>query len=136
LYGWKVGWNRQPKDTYAYLTSGDDHSQPFYNTDLETQTDLDSYLCDNTWAKYQTIDAYIDYTEGMSEWILFEGDTKIFDYADYVLDWNSNEFPLLGLKNSDSVVGVALNGVFLFAGTSEYGYDAFFPKAYGNMKNP
>jgi len=33
-------------------------------------------------------------------------------------------------------VGIALNGVFLFSGTSEYGYDAFFPKAYGNMNSP
>jgi hypothetical protein len=40
------------------------------------------------------------------------------------------------LDKSDSVVGVALNGVLLFTGTSEYGYDAFFPKAYGNMKSP
>jgi len=31
---------------------------------------------------------------------------------------------------------MALNGVFFFGGTSEFGYDAFFPKAYGNMKNP
>ena len=38
--------------------------------------------------------------------------------------------------SSDSVVGVALNGVFLFAGTSEFGYDAFFPKAYGNKVTP
>ena len=33
-------------------------------------------------------------------------------------------------------MGIALNGVFLFSGTSEFGYDAFFPKAYGNMRNP
>jgi hypothetical protein len=59
-----------------------------------------------------------------------DGDYEDFDYKGWPL------FDLLGLYNSDSIVGVALNGVFLFAGTSEYGYDAFFPKAYGNMKNP
>jgi hypothetical protein len=34
------------------------------------------------------------------------------------------------------VVGVALNGVFLFAGLSEKGYDAFYPKPYGNKIDP
>lgn len=33
-------------------------------------------------------------------------------------------------------MGVALNGVFLKAGISELGYDAFFPKAYGTFDNP
>jgi hypothetical protein len=35
--------------------------------------------------------------------------------------------PLLKLSNPDYVVGIALNGVFLFAGASQLGYDAFFP---------
>jgi len=40
------------------------------------------------------------------------------------------------LPNSDPIVGIALNRVLFFSGVSSYGYDAFFPKAYGNMKNP
>lgn len=44
--------------------------------------------------------------------------------------------PMLRLQNLDQVVGIALNGVFLFAGTSHYGYDAFFPKSYGAQRNP
>lgn len=45
--------------------------------------------------------------------------------------------PYIGaLSNSDNVVGVALNGVFLFAGLNENGYDAFYPKSYGNKNNP
>jgi hypothetical protein len=49
---------------------------------------------------------------------------------------DSDDYPLLRLPDSDQVVGVALNGVFLFSGTSDYGYDAFFPASYGNKKNP
>ena len=40
------------------------------------------------------------------------------------------------LMNSDQVVGIAMNGVFIFAASSEFGYDAFFPRAYGNRKTP
>lgn len=40
------------------------------------------------------------------------------------------------LANSDQIVGIAINGVFLFAGTSQLGYDAFYPKAWGQKKNP
>ena len=47
-----------------------------------------------------------------------------------------DDFDLLGLRTSDSIVGMALNGVYLFAGTSEYGYDAYFPKAYGTKQSP
>ncbi len=35
--------------------------------------------------------------------------------------------PLLKLPDSNSVVGIAINGVLLFAATSQLGYDAFFP---------
>ncbi len=32
------------------------------------------------------------------------------------------------MPNSDQIVGIALNGVFLFAGATYYKYDAYFPK--------
>lgn len=48
--------------------------------------------------------------------------------------WNvTSKTPLLSLPNTDPIVGIALNGVFFFSGTSEYGFDAFFPKSYGNL---
>ena len=40
------------------------------------------------------------------------------------------------MPNSDSVVGIARNGVFFFAGTSHLGYDVFYPTAYGSEKDP
>lgn len=40
------------------------------------------------------------------------------------------------MPDSSPIVGVALNGVFFFAGSSHHGYDAFFPKAYGARLNP
>ena len=38
--------------------------------------------------------------------------------------------------NTDGIVGIALNGVPIYAGTSELSYDAFFPKSYGKFTNP
>jgi len=40
------------------------------------------------------------------------------------------------LPNPNSIVGYALNGVFFFSGSSHYGYDAFFPKAFGTRNSP
>ena len=37
---------------------------------------------------------------------------------------------------TDGIVGVALNGVPFYTGTSVFGYDAFFPQAYGGRQNP
>jgi hypothetical protein len=39
------------------------------------------------------------------------------------------------MYSSDQVVGIALNGVFFFSGTNEYGYDMFFPRNYENHEN-
>jgi len=33
-------------------------------------------------------------------------------------------------------VGISVNGILLHSGASEYGYDAYYPKAYGGMNNP
>ena len=38
--------------------------------------------------------------------------------------------------NTDGIVGIALNGVPIYSGTSELGYDAFYPKSYGKFVNP
>jgi hypothetical protein len=103
----------------------------YYYTKLTTQTDVDSQLCDNTWAKHQYLDDSDSYEEAAPESM----DALYYAPDAYVAFGNENS-EMLGLKNSDSVVGVALNGVLLFAGTSEYGYDAFFPAAYGNKKSP
>ena len=40
------------------------------------------------------------------------------------------------LLSSDDVVGVALNGVLIFSGTTHLGYDVFFPQAYGTKADP
>lgn len=56
------------------------------------------------------------------------------DLTDLYKDWRLG--PSVRLPNSDPVVGVARNGVLLFAGTSDLGYDAFFPAAYGHKRNP
>lgn len=58
---------------------------------------MDQALCNSKWA----------------------ADSGIPEDSEYVL--NS------GSANVDRVVGISLNGVFFFSGTSEYEYDAFYP---------
>ena len=36
---------------------------------------------------------------------------------------------------TDGIVGITLNGVPIYTGTSELGYDAFYPQAYGKYKS-
>jgi hypothetical protein len=56
-----------------------------------------------------------------------------YDWRNY---YSLTTYPDAKLPNSNQIVGVALNGVFLFSATSSYGYDAFFPKAYGINQSP
>lgn len=58
----------------------------------------------------------------------------MIDEVDWTLD--AEEYPLLKMPTSDTIVGIALNGVFFFTATSSYGYDAFYPKAYGRRVTP
>jgi len=41
---------------------------------------------------------------------------------------------LLRIANTDSIVGVARNGVLIFTSLVDTDYDAYFPKAYGKTK--
>lgn len=100
---------------------------PFYYSEVTTQTELNEQLCDNEWAKFDNIDDAIIYTEGYTKVATVNG------WAPWAI---STTYPLLRLPDSDQVVGVALNGVLLFAGTSDYGYDAFFPSSYGAKNSP
>ena len=38
--------------------------------------------------------------------------------------------------NLDEIVGIAINGVAIHAGVSEFGVDAFFPVPYNGRKQP
>lgn len=58
----------------------------------------------------------------------------VLDEYEWSLD--STDFPLLKMPTSDTIVGVALNGVFFFTATNSYKYDALFPKAYGIKTKP
>lgn len=57
-------------------------------------------------------------------------------------DWtNDNNFRAIyeytgNNANSNGIVGIALNGVPIYTGTSELKYDAFYPKGYSLYKNP
>lgn len=84
-------------------------------------------LCDPNWARSSTIDSYVDYGEAIGDKTNSVGFTSSFEEK-----WtpDRSNYPLATLTVSDPVVGIALNGVFIFAGTSEYGSDAFFPVGY------
>jgi hypothetical protein len=71
---------------------------------------MDNYMCDDAWAKYKFIDTDLGYGETIG--------------------------PLIPLNNLDKFVGISINGVFLYTGTSEFGYDAYYPKAFGGKTTP
>lgn len=117
--------------TYSAVTTGSVKPVDFTNTEILSQTSLDEALCDGSWAKYSNIDANIQYIQAQT--------VNAATYPAHSSNWARTDAAttsLTRLANSDQVVGVALNGVFLFSGTSDYGYDAFYPKSFGNKKNP
>ena len=88
------------------------------------------YACNGFWSKSQNIDENIAYKEGI------DGDTTPY-VRSYSNEWFVDyQYPLANLESSDDIVGIAMNGVFIFTGTSELGYDAFFPNAYGSNTDP
>lgn len=128
FYDWYLYFNL-PNDELAIFNGVSDPSK-FVQTKLNTQTDVNTQLCQANWAKTSTI----DWTVNLEEYF----NTVDWDDSD---DWENGNYdtltyPLLRLQNSDNVVGIALNGVFFMSGTSHYGYDVFFPTKYGNMNNP
>ncbi len=47
-----------------------------------------------------------------------------------------NDFVNNAASTNDRVVGVAITGASIFTGTSELQYDALYPKAYGDLREP
>ena len=101
----------------------------FEYTSATTQAEYDALMCDDKWAKTSRIDGRIASSERV--YYNFQYPIAFHDEG-----WDSEETSLLNLKSSDSVVGIALNGVLLFASTSQFGYDAFFPQAHGTKAEP
>ncbi|CDW88260.1 UNKNOWN [Stylonychia lemnae] len=102
-------------------------NQPFYNYQVNSQADSDQVLCSSNWAGKAFIDSNIFYEE------------KVLDqngvYSATLFQINSN-WPLLKMTSSNYIVGVARNGVFIFAGSGDQGFDAFFPQTYGINVTP
>lgn len=85
---------------------------------------VDFAQCYDEWATITTIDASAQFSE----------------YASLTSDLQANAGTIaslntLGLDNTNKVVGIALNGVFIFTAISDYGLDPFFPKAFGTKQN-
>lgn len=116
----------------------DDLPASGYMSEILTQTDLDTQLCDSTWAKTNIIDSSIETSEYFGTIYLNDIDPADFEFELNEYEWSldSDYYPLLTMPSSDTIVGIALNGVFFMTATSSYGYDAFFPKAYGKKLTP
>eukprot|EP00347_Sterkiella_histriomuscorum_P021481 403333829 len=129
VYRFDVGFNTAPIDMASArsLTPNDD----FNNTYGESTTDLDLILCDYIWAKSNSIDQNIYYQEAIKGADKASLLTQIPQTISKNWKISPNTLPLAQLPESSIVVGIARNGVFIFAGVSELGYDAFFPKKFG-----
>ncbi|CDW91426.1 UNKNOWN [Stylonychia lemnae] len=121
-YGFDVAFNQMIGSMAIASQYGEDET--VYKTNLRTETDLNSQLCSDSWSKASEVDSAAGYNE-------FIWDTNA-DQAtgQWITEANAPNYPLLRMPNSNRIVGIALNGVFFFTGTSEQGYDAFFPKNY------
>lgn len=132
-YQFSSVFNVMPRDM-------DDIPESGYMSEILTQTDLDTQLCDSTWAKTDIIDSAIDTSEHFGTVYPYYIDYPLidieFEIDDYDWELDSDYYPLLTMPSSDTIVGVALNGVFFMTATSSYGYDALFPKAYGKKLTP
>lgn len=84
--------------------------------DTKVLTSDDFEICEPTWAKVSGLDSYVHYSEWYSTNADINVDVRVIP-----------TLPLINLRNFDNIVGVALNGVFLFSANTHQGYDAFFP---------
>jgi hypothetical protein len=133
IYGFSMDFNLPTHDMKS--ASGLSNSATFYNRQVKTQTDIDTMSCDSTWATPSSIDANINYMESIGKMVVSVGQNSFDTFYSTASGerWTrSSSYPYAQLSVSDSVVGIALNGVFIFAGAAETtGMDTFFPKGFG-----
>lgn len=117
-------FNLQVEKTQAYNLV----DAVFYNTVVKTQTDYDLMMCNPRWTATTSLDIK-----------LLENERTYYDFVYPIAmkedGWGGEYAPLLPLQDSDQVVGMAINGVFIFSGTTPYGFDAFFPRVYGSYNS-
>ncbi len=117
-------WNLPVHLTAKYSTDIGAGTAPedFVHTSIADQATADTKLCDDSWPVVAGFDTEISFygtLEGAMTEVWRQGNVPGF----------GNMYINLALQNSDEIVGIALNGVFLFAATTELKYDAFFPKS-------
>lgn len=91
-------------------------------TRINSQFFLDDFLCDQDSFPSSLIDGNMRYSE------------TLFTSTDSQDSWDYNQvnFPYNLLQNSNNIVGVALNGVFIMNGVNSDGLDGFYPKSYNS----
>lgn len=125
-YQFKMKFNLPVSEMYQFRNQD---SGPYVYSKLEDQTALDIFQCNSDWATSSSIDKAIGYDELTN---------PTYNPGNFISNtWDvSTTTPYLKLAEPDSIIGIALNGVFLFTPMSEFGYDAFYPVKYGNKLNP
>lgn len=118
-YQFTVDFNAYPLSMES--ANGAAETRAFNQTVLRTQREVDAMLCSEGNFDFLLIDKFMDYTESVE----YRGDTAS--------PWENKYTMPLGddlLPSSNMVVGVTLNGVFLFSGAHHFYIDGFFPKQW------
>ncbi|CDW82983.1 UNKNOWN [Stylonychia lemnae] len=94
------------------------------------ELNVENYMCSETWGKNANIDLNFRPVDALTS-----------DISGSLVLWNEEaigDYPydLIRLPSSDKIVGIALNGVFIFSAISIYGYDAFYPTSFGTRNSP
>ncbi|CDW71858.1 UNKNOWN [Stylonychia lemnae] len=122
LVGFEVNFNMEAKKMSKALSLK--QGKQFYNTEIMDYNTMDLFYCNSLWARQSTLDKALQYEDGIS--------TIGADPPPAFLNWElSQDWPLMNLPNSNSIVGVAMNGVFFFTSASEFKLDPFYPKQNG-----
>jgi hypothetical protein len=93
MYAFQGYFNVPTKDMTDYDPTSD---LPFYYSEINSQTDLNTQLCDNEWAKSDNIDDATHYSEGFA---LAIDESGVADIVPWALVAGAT--PLLRLPDSD-----------------------------------
>ncbi|CDW74997.1 UNKNOWN [Stylonychia lemnae] len=129
---YQIRFNLEPRLMLRFAGLSQSNSDSIFTT-INSQLAYNTVACSNGWALNSLIDANI--IDG-NEFVYnpFRS-TPINDDWSYTADFYTR-YPHLKLTSSNSIVGVARNGVFIFSGLTFDDYDAFFPASYGAKNLP
>eukprot|EP00347_Sterkiella_histriomuscorum_P007666 403348040 len=124
-YSWTVDFNKYPLSMQA--ASGFNTVSGYFYSKLTTQKLVDDLMCYDSALDSINLDPYMHYSE------------KIIYKTTTVEPWDdlesASDLTITKLPSSDNVAGIALNGVFIFSGTSSWNIDGFYPKSWNGQSS-